>query len=180
MSFATFADSIRRRLNIVPSGERQGISLDRSGMCWSVQAGDEHVPVMLRCFAALFPPDALLYVEGTSITRTLREFLHSRRAEQVTPVRVGTLWPRPYRFHMPIHQGNLSRLATLIEGRPLRELCDHMHVYQGQTVLLEAYDAINDHVDLSPMIAEDRMQSFSKQLGTRYRLVRATECRARW
>ena len=158
-----------RLLGYVPERERQGISLNRRSAWWELN-GIRDVPAFLRCLGQLFGEHMVLYLEGTSAD-DVQAFLRARAAANTSRVAMGTIWPRPRVFHMPLTAENLTGLAELAEHHAAPEVCRHLHVYQGQTVWLEAYDFPDDPVCVSGEAAEDLLKAFCVALGCRYNKV---------
>lgn len=161
---------LARLLRYVPERERQGISLNRRSAWWELK-GVQDVPTFLRCLGKLFGENAVLYLEGTSIADDVQAFLRTRAAATTRHAAMGTIWPRPSVFHMPLTAENLAGLADLAEHHAEPEICDHLHVYQGETVWLEAHDFPNDSVSVSGEVSEDQLKAFCVALGCEYKKV---------
>jgi hypothetical protein len=151
-----------------PKSERTGISLDRKAAYWVIK-GFRDFPAFLKSLGNLFPSGAVLYVEGTSIARDVQDFLRSKCPEKTTKVGMGTIWPRPQTFHMALTPENVSGLAKLAQQHALPEVCDHLHVYKENQVLLEAHDIADQCVSLSGNFSADRMKQLCAELGSQYK-----------
>lgn len=152
-----------------------GLALDRTGLWWVVEhrRGFAEMLVFLNL---LCPDDAIFYVEGTSIARDVQAFLAAHRAPHPARLVIGTLWPRPQAFHVPFSPETIVDLRVLAERHAQPELCDHFHVYRGETVLLEAHDLCDRHhrFDLSGLVPEERIKMFCAQVNGSYH--RGTPC----
>jgi hypothetical protein len=110
------------------------------------------------------PDDAVLYLEGTSISSAVEEYLQAHRAPVQREVARGTLWPRPDTFHLPL--GDLNGLRALAERHAEPEICDHPAVYRGSQLLLTAYDAGFGEVLLARALPDETARRFRLALGT--------------
>lgn len=127
------------RLGYVPAEVRQGISL-LPGMHWEISPPPAGAfPSFLRTLAEVMPEGSVLFLEGHP-TWKVRLYLTAHAAERVTAVARAMFWRRPSVFHLPVTRENLEGLAALAARAPARELARHLHVYQGERVLLEWYD----------------------------------------
>jgi hypothetical protein len=122
-----------------------------------------------RALPELAPAGSVLYLEGGSPSEELRSFLQKHAAETTTHVAVGTIWPRPECFHLQITTEMLEELATLAEKHGMWEFGWHIHVYHGQRMIVEWYDATDPPIWLSNDIPEEPVARFSARLGAQYR-----------
>lgn len=151
----------------VPPEERGGITLP-AGPCWQISPPRD-LDSFLRALADAVPPDSVLYLECSSLATEIRLYLESRKIQPTTTVAVGTLWPRPHRFHIPVTRENIEGLAQLAERHAEPEVADHLHVYRNNQVLLQWYDAPSEPLYVSTDISEDKLKAFCTRLGTDYR-----------
>jgi hypothetical protein len=136
---------LRRKLS-VPVAEIEIAAEDR------LKLGHVYDPTLSRLFAAIdevAPETAVLYLEGTRIPTEIREFLEQRSVSTGAVPTAGTIFPRPAKFHMPLRKENLRQLRALAQGYGLLEACDHVVVYEGDRVLLDAYDAGDGEVHVN-------------------------------
>jgi hypothetical protein len=115
---------------------------------------------LLRVIDETIPKDAVLYVEGTSIVPAVSEFLEARQPAERPKAKAGTLWPRPRVFHLPLSGANLAELRSLADGYAEPEVADHLMVYRGDKVLLEAHDAGNGDIRLSRSLSPEVIERF--------------------
>jgi len=121
----------------------------------------------------LFPRDAILYLEGTSMEKDVQDFLEARKVRGIIPLaKEGRGGARC--FHMRLDPDDVSGLAALVERCAWVELCDHLHVYRGNTLLLEGYDITTHAAKLSGELSESRVKAFCKALRYDYRKSRAS------
>lgn len=158
---------LSKLLGFMSHEEREGLSLNRAVPWWAVGEVTEF-PRFLRQLPPLFSEDALLCLQGTNTQPDVEEFLAQRKGPVISKIALGTIWPRPSVFHMPLNLDNLSRLAAIAEQRVIPEICDHLHVYRGDTVLLEAWDVLDGFISLSGQISEELVKVFCGELGCLY------------
>ncbi len=154
--------------NYVPKEKSSGISLDRKTPYWVIK-GFRDFPIFIRSLSNLFPKDSVLYLEGSSIADDVQEFLEMRKSKETTKVAIGTIWPRPKAFHMKLTDENISGLATLAENHAGPEICDHLHVYKNNNVLLEAHDVGDQCISLNGQLSEDQIKALCTKLGSEYK-----------
>ena len=121
---------------------------------------------LLRAIDEAMPKDAILYVEGNSIVREIKDFLTSRQAGTPREIERGTTWPKPKTFHMLLEGTNLAELRALAEHHAAPEICDHLVVYRGDQVLLAAYDAGDNVVDVTKSLSQETVECLCEALGT--------------
>jgi hypothetical protein len=121
---------------------------------------------LLRAIQEAIPPGAILYVEGTTIAPEVRDLLAEREIEPDVQPTLGTICPTPARFHFPLVSGNLGDLRRLAERHAEPEVCDHLVVYAGEDVLLDAYDAGDGDVHVNRRhLAPDQINRLRDVLG---------------
>jgi hypothetical protein len=153
-------------LRVVPRHERQGIRLVDSE-CWRVEPTRDGA-LYFRALAALAPADSVLYMEDTT-DRRVAAFLVDRRVENPVNVAIGTIWPAPDRHHIPATAENLQALAALIEEHSVALPAVHTHLYCGNDVILEWYDAFTDDpIYVSGQIPESALREFGGILSKEY------------
>jgi len=161
-----------RILRFVPREERRGIRLE-GWPRWRVQPVKDPA-LFLRALCDLFPSGAILYLEGGSPPLAVRHFLQDRQAAERCQVELGTIWPRPLQYHIPMAKETLMALADLAEDCAAPEIAVHVHVYLEGKVLLEWYDAFfGDPLYVSTAVAEEAVQHLCSKLGTGYEIVSA-------
>jgi hypothetical protein len=120
---------------------------------------------LLRALDETMPPDAILYLEGTSFAPEIRDFLSSRHAPQSREVAPGTILPRPETFHLPLTGTNLADLRALAEQHAEPEVTDHLAVYRRDELLLSAYDAGDGDVQVARTLPEQTIGRLRLALG---------------
>ena len=148
--------------------ELKGIVLGQDA-AWEMPPARD-LPALLRALPLLVPNDAVLYLEGGSPPQEIKAFLDTRCVPEKSHVAIGTIWPKPQRFHLPATAENLTELASLAETCQAMQVAVHLHVYAQGRVLLEWYDAFwKDPFYLSEAITEERVRAFSSALGLSYK-----------
>jgi hypothetical protein len=120
---------------------------------------------LLRAIDETMPKDAVLYIEGTSVAPSIKEFLSSRPAPATRDVARSTISPVPDTFHLQLAGTNLTDLRSLAEGRAEPEIGDHIAVYRDDELLLFAPDAGGGEVLLAGSLPEETIESFRESLG---------------
>ena len=123
--------------------------------------------LFFRHLPEALPAATTLFVEGTSLTRDVDDFLCSvAEPGDYFPERQ-TLWPRPKQYRLRCDGPTLAALADLAERHAEPELLDHLCVYDGSKVLLEFHDAfMRDSTALiSAETDEHRIRGFAAVLG---------------
>lgn len=120
---------------------------------------------LLAAISAVMPEGAVLYLEGTSIAPEIRAFLEAHRAEESQRVVLGTSWPRPKTYHLPLTRSNLSQFRELAKKHSEPEICDHVVVYLGDEVLWYAYDAGSSYVYVSRDLPPGTVEGLRRSLG---------------
>ena len=159
---------LSKLLGYVSKAEWAGISLNRQEPYWVIK-GFSDFPAFLKSVSKLFPEDSVLYLEGTSIARDVQEFVTARAPESTTKVEMGTIWPRPQALHMLLTAENIAGLAALAEKHALPEICDHLHVYKDNAMLLEAHDVLDQCVSITGALPEERIRTLCEQLRSEYK-----------
>jgi len=158
-------DILARLVGAVPSGERGGIRLAEAQPRSVSPVKD--VERFLRALPLLGTIDAIVYFEGTGESHVAR-YLDGIAVDPPTQVAVGTIWPKPDRYHVPLTKEVLSALVSFLEGKPAGYFCTHCHVYCGEAVLLEWHDAFGtDPMYVSRTIENEALKRFAEALGAR-------------
>ena len=153
----------------VPKEEANGIQLDRRVPAWKVSSPKEF-PAFFRALIDLLPEGSIAYLEGGSPKKELKAFLDERSIPEVSHVAMGTIWPRPYVFHLPTTPDNLSALADISENYAEPEVAIHFHVYKDDQILLEWYDAFYDPIFISNRVPESKVKEFCAKLSLKYEI----------
>ncbi len=82
---------------------------------------------------------------------------------------MGTILPRPKIFHIPLVDAYLQSLAHLTDTHALPEVCDHLHVYKDNEVLLQGYDIYDKRVYVSSTLDEGLIRSFCAKVNCKYK-----------
>jgi hypothetical protein len=86
-------------------------------------------------------------------------------------VRRGTIFPRPYDYHVPVTMDNMEEIATYLDDHPTGHFCTHCCVYRDRQILLAWYDAfLDDPMYISLTIDESEVKRFASVMGSTYSL----------
>lgn len=155
---------IQRLLGIVPASEREGIHL-------TDPTPRRLTPVreptrFLRALLRLGLTQSTLYIEGTAYS-AVREFLQRNSTTPTVRVALGTIWPKPDVWHLPLNETTINGLIVVLENNKVAYFCAHIHVYRESTVFLEWHDAFGDDpMLLSTQITDTQAREFVAALGT--------------
>jgi len=153
-------------LGYVPKKEREGIKLDDEAV-WEIFPPN-NFPAFLRALLDLVPKESILYIEGNGTPKETENYLNKRKAENISKIAMGTIWPRPECFHMEITKENIEGLAKIAERYKTPTGSIHLHIYKNNKVILSGYDAFSLSLYISKEIPEDKIKSFSNKLSVAY------------
>jgi hypothetical protein len=155
-----------RWLGIVPEDQVAPIEL-REAECWRVE-GTKDAAAFYRSLIPLASPGSVLYVEATT-EKQVPAFLESRRVPDHPAIKQGTILPRSDRYHIPATAENLQQLAILIDRAGIVFPAIHTHLYKGDQVIVEWYDAFsNDPLFVSGSLPEEVVARFAQAIGSAY------------
>ena len=155
---------LARLLGAVPREERDGIGLDCSVSHWQLD-GTRCAETFLTALRGWLPDGAMLYFEGGSPDDEIRAFMARHAVPERVHVAMGTIWPRPSVFHVPVSDAVLVELAGIMAHHAEPELAIHVLVYRDDTVLLQWYDAFSDPLLLSGSIAREQVEELARRIG---------------
>ena len=157
---------IAKLLGAAPKSEWGGLRLDQPD-AWEVGPTQDR-PRFLRALPTLLRRPCTLYLEGTT-ELGVEQLLAGNGIKDPERIAIGTIWPRPKRFHVPCTGEFLQALAQQLESEPKPYLCTHLHAYAAGSVLLEWHDAFaSDPMRVSREIDEAAVSAFAAALGTGY------------
>jgi hypothetical protein len=157
---------IAKLLGAAPKSEWGGLRLDRPD-AWEVSATQDRLR-FLRALPTLLRRPCALYFEGTT-ELGVEKLLAAHAIKDPERIAIGTIWPRPKRFHVPCTVEFLQTLARQLESEAKPYLCTHLHAYAPGSVLLEWHDAFgSDPMRVSREIEEAAVSAFAQALQTGY------------
>ena len=72
----------------------------------------------------------------------------------------------PDYYHVPVEAALLQEAADLIEREQVVQPCIHLHVHDGNRVLLEWHDAFDDDpIHIASVVPRDRIDLFVRAIG---------------
>ena len=134
------------------------------GSSWKVSIVTD-ASALLRALPKLVPDDAILFLEGGTHPAPLRALFEEHRFHPALRPALGTIWPRQPTFALPTTQTFLQKLAQATASCPALEICTHLHVYRGEDVLVEGYDAFAQPFYVSQVVPEHQVRDFCAELG---------------
>ena len=155
---------LARLFGAVSKEERDGIRLsDQEPWCVSPT---KDVARFLRALPSLVPLGSVAYFEDTAESHVAR-YLRSVSIPAEAQLAMGTIWPRPDCYHVPVTAETMQNLAVFLEQNPAGLFCTHCHVYRDGVVLLQWHDAfIGDPMYISRTISADAVSAFAEKLGS--------------
>jgi hypothetical protein len=121
--------------------------------------------VLIRAINTTMPRDAIIYIEGDSIVPEVASFLSSHLASEPRDIWPGSSSRKSSAFHVPLAGTNLAELGVLADSYAAPEVCDHLVVYQDDELLLTAYDAGGNFVEVSKSLPDETIQRLRAALG---------------
>lgn len=153
---------LARLLGWVSASERDGIHLEEPDP-WEVTSTAD-VERFLRALPLVAPAGAVAYFEGTG-ERHVADRLRQISIPPAVQVAVGTIWPRPDCYHVPLTAERMEGLAAFLEANPAGYFCSHCHVYDARSVLLQWHDAFGrDPMLVSRRVGLEAVSRFAKAL----------------
>jgi hypothetical protein len=111
----------------------------------------------------------VVYFEDTAEAHAA-EFLQSQSIPAPIRLAVGTIWPRPDCYHVPLTTETMEAMSAFLEAHPAGFVCAHCHVYRDRTVLLEWYDAfMSVPLRVSRTLPIEVVEAFARSLGSSVR-----------
>jgi len=158
---------LARLLGGTSRADLEGIYLDSPA--W-VLAGPKSYEELLSGIRDVLPPDSTMYFEGGELDAELRDYFAVYGVPERTHVAVGTAWPRPCVFHVPVSPAAIDRLVEISRRHAEREIAWHFHVYLGSEVLIQWHDAFgHTSILLSDAFTEEWVAALADRFGTSYR-----------
>ena len=155
---------LARLFGAVPRKEWGGLHLaDPDPWCVSPTKDVER---FVRALPSLMPPGSVVYFEDTAEPHVTR-YLESVSVPPQVRLAIGTIWPRPDSYHVPLTPETMEALALFLDRNPAGFFCAHCHVYRDDVVLLQWHDAfINDPMYISRTISAGAVTRFAQALGS--------------
>jgi hypothetical protein len=155
---------LARLFGAVPKDEWGGIHLTDAEPWWVSPTKD--VGRFVRALPSLMPPGSVVYFEDTAEPH-VRRYLQRVSVPPHARMAIGTIWPRPDCYHVPLTAETMESLAAFLEQNPAGFFSAHCHVYNDGVVLLQWYDAFsNVPMYISRTIGADAVARFAESLGS--------------
>ena len=160
------------RKNLFPDAlteqEMAGIQLDMRN-CWEVtEIRGVQAAKYFLALLDIMPADSVFCVETSNLVEEVREFLEANKMPNTTRVLLGSIWPKPDVFHIPFSEQNMRQMAEFAVNFAIPEICDHIHIYKNDEVLLEWFDVFSKPLYISKKFSEDSINDFCSKVGCEY------------
>ncbi len=137
--------------------------------CWEV-SGTKEVERFLRALPILAPEGGIAYFEGTAEPH-VAAYLRTVAIPPPVQIAVGTIWPRPDWYHVPLTAEKMESVASFLETHPAGYVCSHLHVHDGSRILLQWHDAFGgDPMLVARSVGERSVTRFAAAIGSTCRL----------
>ena len=160
---------IHRLFGMMPPEEMAGITLRHPR--WALIGRIDDPSRFLSSLHLLAPEGAWLFLEGGGHPPELLQFLEAHAGIVSPRPALGTVWPRHTYFSLPATEEVLASLARITSSLSSPEICDHLHVFSGENVLLEGHDAFAHTFFVSGLVSESRLKDLSAAIGCEYRAL---------
>jgi hypothetical protein len=118
---------------------------------------------LVRAIGAL-PSGSVLCLEGGTHPAPLKAFLSEHHVPHEQRTIGGTIWPRPETYCLVVNSSTIEKLAQFVDRLAAPEVCDHLAVFQGERLLLSAYDVPDDAIQLSRDLPVDTLAAVRRAL----------------
>lgn len=161
-----------RLLRYATSEEMAGKSMEDPDP-WLILPQRDPVNV-LRYLSILFPEGGFVYFEDTT-NKFIKMWLSENSVPAPIKVAIGTIWPKPDYYHIPLTQNLLLRIADVSDENKIYFPSIHLHVHNGEKVLCEWHDAIAcDPILVSSNIPKEKIDAFANAISAD-RVMRKSE-----
>jgi hypothetical protein len=146
------------------------VGLELQGAYWEVAGRRLDQAEFFHALSPLLAGhDAILFLEGSAHPPAIRTFLEANSVPARAKVALGTIWPRGARFHLPATIAVLGELGDLAETCAAPEICNHLHLYDAEGVLLQWYDAFGGPFYVSQVVSRESLDAFCSRLNTSFK-----------
>jgi hypothetical protein len=153
---------LSRLLGYATKGDLAGASLQ--GERWVIPSTEDG-GVFLRSLPILFAADSLAYFEGIE-EESFKDWLASHAIAPPLKIAMGTIWPKPDFYHVPLRPALMEEAAGLVDRKGIVLPSFHFHVHDGERVLLEWHDAFSDDpMYVSASIHGGAVEAFARAIG---------------
>src|SRR5262245_23628483 len=135
--------------------------LDES-QCWKV-SGVRTAKDFFRAVSLLVPDATHMFLEG-SPDPDIETVLAAAADDVDYRAPVGTIWSWPQanrRFSVRASPELFARLSEASTNHAEPEICDHVHFYRGQEVVVQWFDAFSVPLLVSKSVARERVERFA-------------------
>lgn len=141
------------------------LSLELSNV-WEIDAPAD-VAAFVRALPQLLPAQSGLVLENTAFAKEVSAVLEQYCLVDHPRLAKGTIFPRSRQFYVALSV--CGALAEATQHHAMPEVCDHLHAFSPDRVLLEWWDAsCGDQWHLSGTFSKQAVESFCGPLGCNY------------
>ncbi len=134
--------------------------------CWKV-SGVRTAEDFFRAVSLLVPDATHMFLEG-SPDPDIAALLVNAADDTDYTAPTGTIWSWPQktrRFSVRASPELFERLSETASNHAEPEICDHVHFYRDQEVLVQWFDAFSEPLLISKAIARERVEQFASAVG---------------
>lgn len=118
--------------------------------------------VFLRALPVLLPA-GVVYFEGPD--DDLRPWLAGHAMSEPLQIALGTVWPKLMVYHVTLSDAHMTQAAAIVDERGIAIPSIHLHVHDGNRVVLEWHDAFgSDPMYIRSDVPPERLAAFLAQL----------------
>lgn len=114
-----------------------------------------------KALANYFQDATTLFIEGDSIANEVMNLYKENIEKGDYLPRSGTTFPRSTKIRCKYSVEFMNELACIADKHAEPELCDHLHLYNDNNVILEWMDAFSDEILISKSVPEKVVKQFS-------------------
>ena len=108
-----------------------------------------------------FQDATTLFIEGDSIAKKVMDLYKKNIQEGSYLPRAGTIFPKSTKLRCKYSPEFMNELALIAENHAEPELCDHLHLYKNNELLVEWMDAFSDEILVSKAVPKEIVDQFS-------------------
>ena len=119
-------------------------------------------PLYIQSLSIVLPDNATLYLVASSPSPDTLHFFE--RDLSIQPLLKKSFLSKSFVFLFPPSEYYLQRFSTFISNQEPNEICDNIHAFRDQEVLMTWYDAFfAEPLCLSITISEEKIRSFCQR-----------------
>ena len=128
-------------------------------------------PLYIKSLSIVLPDNATLYLAASSPSSDVVRFFEM--AFSIQPITKKSLLSKSFVFLFPSSEYNLQKLSNLISSHEYNEICNNIHAFLDQEVLMIWYDAFfAEPMRLSVTISEEKIRGFCEKITASYNKIK--------